>query len=92
MAKNPLDDEQFEAKPFASSREEALRMPGKIYEHYKGGIYRVFAEGRDSEHLREVVIYEHLWPHAHQYWVRPKDEFYGTLANGTPRFLLIKES
>ncbi len=75
----------------AKSKEEALAMPGTIYEHYKGGIYRFLHEGRDSETLADVVMYEHLWPHAHGYWARPKELFYGTLADGSPRFKLIKK-
>ena len=79
--------------PLYASREEALQAPGEIYQHYKGGVYRlVERDVRHSETLEVGVLYEHLWPHDHGFWFRPENLFFGTLDNGEPRFRLIKET
>lgn len=71
---------------------EALNAPGLVYAHWKGGIYRLLsyvpAGGRLPDVLplndamevpkepADLVVYEHLWPHAHQYYVRTAAEFF----------------
>ena len=50
----------------------------KYYHHFKGGKYIVLAEGQDSESLIPVVIYKALYGEQ-KIWVRPKDQFYGTV-------------
>ncbi|HET9641569.1 MAG TPA: DUF1653 domain-containing protein [Candidatus Paceibacterota bacterium] len=40
--------------------------PG-LYEHFKGGKYRVLGTARHSETLEELALYEHDG----QFWVRP---------------------
>lgn len=42
--------------------------PG-IYEHFKGGRYKVLGVARHSETLEELVLYEHLDDQT--LWVRP---------------------
>lgn len=82
-----------EETPLFSSREEALAAPGEIYAHYKGGVYRlVERDVTHSESLEKGVLYEHLWPHAHGFWFRPTELFFGTLPDGSPRFRLVKRS
>lgn len=79
--------------PLYGTKEQALAAPGEIYQHYKGGVYRLIQKGvQHSERLEAGVFYEHLWPHAHGYWYRPESVFFGTLENGEPRFTLIKNS
>jgi len=79
--------------PLFATREEALAAPGEVYEHYKGGIYRIHMRGvLDCEqHTERGVIYEHLWPHDHEFWYRHEKDFFSTLPDGRPRFKLIKK-
>lgn len=85
-----------EPPPLYQTESEALQAPGKIVRHYKGGIYRIISEhAKHSETLEEGVVYEHLWPHQHGFWFRPKDVFYSNLpANkgSGARFVVVKES
>ena len=74
-----------------NTREQALSAPGKIYEHYKGGIYREVMRGvRHTERDEMGVVYEHLWPHEHKSFFRPQEMFDAFLPDGKPRFKLIK--
>ena len=85
--------------PLFATREEALNAPGWIYTHFKGGVYRRLMDARDTttDPPREVVVYEHLWPHQHGFWTRPIDEFEGVVGDmDSPtfeqdRFALIKK-
>ncbi len=71
---------------------EALSAPGEIYKHYKGGVYRLVQRGVVHCDTHEPgVLYEHLWPHVHQFWYRPESDFFSELPNGEPRFRLIKK-
>lgn len=80
-------------KPLFASKDEALAASGEIYQHYKGGVYRLVQRGvTHSESLEKGVLYEHLWPHAHGFWFRPEELFFGLLPDGSPRFKLIKET
>ncbi len=81
----------MEDMPLYDTKEQALAATGEIYQHYKGGVYRLVHKGvRHSETLETGVMYEHLWPHAHGYWYRPESIFFGTLENGEQRFKLVK--
>lgn len=74
-------------KPLFNTKEEALTAEGEIYQHYKGGVYRLVQRGvRHSETLEVGVLYEHLWPHNHGFWFRPESIFFGNLENGQSRF------
>ncbi len=80
--------------PFCASREEALSQPGDLYVHIKvGGIYRklgqpkyageqVLADGSLLDQTR-MALYEHLYPHHHDFYVRPVSEFHQIVT--TPR-------
>lgn len=77
-------------KPLYPSREEALQAQGEIYQHYKGGIYRLVQRGvLHCETLEPHVLYEHLYPHAHRFWLRPENDFFATLPTGEPRYKKI---
>lgn len=44
---------------------------GAIYKHFKGKTVEVLMIGKDSEDLKDLVIYKH----DNEIWVRPIDEF-----------------
>ena len=49
---------------------------GQIWQHFKGGQYRVLHVGFDTESLDEVVVYQHVKPTSNRewdnrIWVRP---------------------
>lgn len=51
------------------------------YKHFKGHIYEVVGTVRDSETMRELVLYMSLYKSDdfgdETLWVRPIDDFYG---------------
>ncbi len=81
----------MEEHPKYSTKEEACAADGEIYQHFKGGVYRLIQRGvRHSETLEVGVLYEHLWPRDYGFWFRPEELFFGTLEDGTPRFTRVK--
>lgn len=81
----------MEETPLFKTKEGAYAAPGEIYQHYKGGVYRLVQ--RDVKHTEtgEIgVMYEHLWPHNHGFWFRPQEMFFGKNAAGEERFKLVK--
>ncbi len=74
-----------------------MTIIGWIYEHYKGGLYKVIGHGRMEKNLEEVIIYKPLeidgkFP-ADLFWVRPRKEWEkGVEINGlmVPRYVLVK--
>lgn len=50
----------------------------RYFRHFKGGKYKLVAIGQDSETLMPVVIYQALYGD-HQFWVRSKEMFFGTV-------------
>jgi len=44
-----------------------------LYEHFKGGHYRVLGVAKHSETLEELVIYKH--EDTDEFWVRPIEMF-----------------
>ena len=44
--------------------------PGMIVQHYKGGVYKVIAIGKDSEYLEKQVIYAPV-DKPEEIWIRP---------------------
>lgn len=54
---------------------ERFLLEEEVYRHYKGGVYIRGCSGRSSEDGSDVTIYEHVWPHEPEIWVRPTDEF-----------------
>lgn len=62
-----------------------------IYQHYKGKRYRLIDVVRHSETLEELVLYETLYENdLGKLWVRPKEMFLESLADGTPRFRYLE--
>lgn len=66
------------------------------YEHYKGKRYEVIGVARDSETLKDMVIYRALYDSeefgSDALWVRPKEIFFGKVVidgEEAPRFRLI---
>ena len=47
----------------------------RYFEHFRGGKYKLIGFGKDSETLKDVVIYQALYG-ANQIWVRPYDIFF----------------
>ena len=64
------------------------------HKHYKGGTYRVLHDDVPHTETDEILtIYQHVWPHPLAVKARPKDNFHGTLEDGTRRFEpLIKQT
>lgn len=47
-----------------------------IYQHYKGGTYRIIGVAKNSNNLEEFVVYEALYNNPEsKLWVRPLKEF-----------------
>ena len=46
---------------------------GGLYRHFKGHVYEVIAIAKDSENLKDKVIYKNI--DTNELWVRDKEEF-----------------
>jgi len=70
-------------------------QPDQIWQHFKGGRYRIIAVAKHSETLEDLVIYEALYDNiTSKYWARPLADFLGTKnidGNEVPRFKLIND-
>ena len=65
-------------------------IPGKIYRHFKGNMYKVVGFAKHSETLEDMVIYESL--QTGDTWVRPLSMWNEVVDdNGTLRFTLLEE-
>lgn len=73
-----------------SNPQHLTLVPGGLYQHYKGKMYRVDGVVRHSETLEELVLYTCLYENQlGKVWVRPKAMFLETVEiNGKviPRF------
>lgn len=69
---------------------EVDALKAATHRHYKGGLYRVVGTALHTETKEKLVVYEHLFPHEKQLFVRPADMFYGNIEDGSPRFAPIK--
>lgn len=49
-------------------------LVGKIYKHFKGNNYKVLCIAKDSENLKEIVVYQALYGE-NQIWTRTKEDF-----------------
>lgn len=82
-------------KNTAQEQLRALEHPckGDLYDHYRGGNYRVLAVGLREETLEPQVVYEDEHHPERGVWIRSLANFTEPvrLADGTtrPRFLLI---
>lgn len=49
-----------------------------VYEHFKGGRYRVICVAKHTETLENLVIYEALYENeTSKFWARPVEDFLG---------------
>ena len=48
----------------------------KYYRHFKGGLYRLIGLAKDSETLKDIVVYQALYGDK-QMWTRPAGMFFG---------------
>lgn len=78
---------------------DKIIIPGAVYQHYSGKLYRVLGIGHHSETLEELVIYQGLYDCSSfgkdPLWVRPKAIFLEEVTiNGivTERFKLNNSS
>jgi len=65
-----------------------------IYEHFKGGRYRVLGMGKHSETLEELVVYQVL-DGEDKIWVRPLEMFLEEVevdGKKVPRFKYVNNS
>ena len=68
---------------------DRLIMLGSVYEHFKGGKYKVLFLATDSITNEEVVVYESLYG-KHLIWTMPVDKFNSYTEDGIERFKLVK--
>jgi hypothetical protein len=70
-------------------------VPGGLYRHYKGKLYRAISTARHSETLEEYVYYETLYDTEYgRLWIRPASMWNETIIHegkAVPRFELVKE-
>lgn len=68
-------------------------IPGAIYQHYKGKLYRVIGVGKHSESLEDVVLYEALYENSlGRLWCRPAQmwsEIVDVQGEKVPRFKFL---
>lgn len=50
-------------------------ISGELYRHFKGGLYRIICEAKNSETLEAMIVYQNIESGAT--WARPKEEFFG---------------
>ncbi len=58
---------------------------GAVYQHYRGGLYRVIAIATHSETKEPLVVYRDASDYS-KVWARPLAMFNDTLSNGRKRF------
>ena len=58
------------------NKNEYLRPMEKYYRHFKGNIYKLIGNAKDSETLEEVVVYQAMYGDG-QMWTRPAEMFFG---------------
>lgn len=47
--------------------------PNKLYRHFKGHVYKIVCVAKDSDDLRDKVIYQNI--QNNEIWVRDLEEF-----------------
>ena len=79
-------------KAWRSMLNERRLSTDRYFQHFRGGKYKLIGFGKDSETLKDVVIYQALYG-ANQIWVRPYNIFFGKvkdkLGNDVDRFMEI---
>ena len=69
------------------------KLPAKIYQHFKGGLYKILGEAFDSESGEATIIYQALYGEK-KIWVRPKKMFFENVERDGkifPRFKLLEK-
>lgn len=69
------------------------KLPAKIYQHFKGRLYRILGEAFDSESGEATIIYQALYGEK-KIWVRPKKMFFENVERDGkifPRFKLLEK-
>ena len=62
---------------------------GRVYQHFKGNLYRVVAFAKHSETTEDMVVYQPL--KTGDNWVRPKSMWNEVVDDkGTLRFTLVE--
>ncbi len=58
--------------------EEQAELVGRTFRHFKGNLYRLEGFAKDSETLKEMVVYRALYGEG-GLWVRPAKMFFETV-------------
>lgn len=67
------------------SNESQNVIPGKIYRHYKGGLYEVLHLAKNTDNNETMVIYRSI--QFGSYYARPLTDW-NTPVNNNPRFFV----
>ena len=66
-------------------------VPGSVYKHYKGNLYKIVALAKHAETLEELVVYQAMDGGA--IWVRPLSMFLEVLSDQMqPRFTRVEDN
>lgn len=58
---------------------------GKIYQHYKGHLYKVIGKATHSETLEPMVLYQRIDPPDNQLWARPEHMWFDIIGQTQTR-------
>ncbi len=65
-------------------------VPGTLYRHVDGGVYRFITVARHTDTQLPHVVYEHVWPFdTSEPWARPAQEWPSRFSEMTQRALEI---
>lgn len=59
----------------------------RIYKHFKGGLYRILCQGKDSETKADMTIYQDI--RTGEVWIRSTYSFFKNHTTGERRFTPI---
>jgi len=65
-------------------------VPGNVYKHYKGGIYKVIGVAMHTEQMYPIVVYRNI--NEQQLWARPYNMFIDYTDTNLKRFELLKNN
>lgn len=64
-------------------------IPGNVYEHYKGGTYKVICVAKMESTGEKMVVYSGYCLYKTINFCRPMIDFTEVFSDGTPRFELV---